>query len=78
MDSAVDIQNNLACAIEFYCAVLENSGIESKYVENIKQLLMEDLKTESFISAPVNTLQQEPGKPSSSPIRKLLCGDRFL
>ncbi|MEK6774522.1 MAG: hypothetical protein AABY64_11310, partial [Bdellovibrionota bacterium] len=41
MDSAVDIQNKLAFAIEFYCAVLEKSGIESKYVENIRQLLTE-------------------------------------
>lgn len=64
MDSAVGIQNKLAFVIEFYCAVLENSGIESKYVENIEQLLMEDLKTESSISTPAKLLQQEPYKPS--------------
>jgi hypothetical protein len=64
MDSATGIQNKSACIIEFYCAVSDNNGIESKYVENIRQLLMEDLKTESSISTPAKLLQLEPYKSS--------------
>jgi hypothetical protein len=66
MDSDIAQLHQLELAVEFYCAILEYQGIEPKYAENMKQMLLKDLSSDPLVKPlPLEPCRLSPDSPMS-------------